>query len=595
MTPDIKFPDIISKIGNMEGGCYWMEYNGGMSQSTRNWFDLRKVYHLDLSDIDNVTNHDEASALVRDVMNMGGGNKLRLKFWFTNVTLDGNVVNGLTFKSIILKNGVESGTPAGYNTAFLPPGGNGGTGGGYHHCTEALVKQYGVKLCLMTEYQYSVTYGSSCIPGVTPADRVQLWVFAPYASSTTPGTVKSWVQVTNDVKLNANVKYELDSPSNLYYPDITPNSPATSVAGIGYAFLYGSMTDMKNAWELDSDDFYKIGEKDNIPQEDDPSEPGGGDGSYDDTSDPVDFPGLPTGGALSSGAIKAFLVSSGSMTQIFTKLWNTGIFDIETWQKLMETPLDSLIQLECLPFIPSYGENAAIKLGNFDTEVNAPVITSQYKTIDCGSIKVQKYWGSALDYSCTNTEIYLPFIGIKRLLPDDVIDTTIHVKYNIDILTGDLTAQIKCGQSVLYKFTGNCKATVPVSARVSEALENLIKGATTMAMGVAAGGTAGLAATAISTAVNVAMSKTRVDRSGDISGSISLLDDFVPYMIIHRPQQSLAADFKNQKGYPSNISAVLNTLSGYTEVEYIHLTGIDGATDTELNEIETLLKKGVIL
>ena len=73
------------------------------------------------------------------------------------------------------------------------------------------------------------------------------------------------------------------------------------------------------------------------------------------------------------------------------------------------------------------------------------------------------------------------------------------------------------------------------------------------------------------------------------------MDDFVPYLIIHRPIQSLAKTYAQNKGYTSNISATLSSLTGYTEVEYIHLTGINGATDSELNEIERLLKDGVII
>lgn len=337
---------------------------------------------------------------------------------------------------------------------------------------------------------------------------------------------------------------------------------------------------------------YRIGGP-NPPQDDDPSEPGGGDGDYDPTSDPIDFPGLPTGGALSSGAIKAFLVNEVTMSAVFNKLWNTSIFDISNWQKLLEAPLDSLIELECIPVTPTLGSNANIKFGNFDTEVAAPVITNQYLTIDCGSIQVKRFWGSALDYEpYTKVEIFLPFIGIKGLHTDDVMNSTVHVKYNIDILTGTLTAQIKCGPSVLYKYEGNCKATVPVTSRVMDALRTFLMGNAAIAL---ASTPAGVATATITAAVNVAMSKTHVTRSGDISGATGLLDDFVPYIIIHRPVQSLPQGFKSQKGYPSNISGLLSSLSGYTEVEYIHLTGISGATDTELAEIEELLKSGVII
>lgn len=353
---------------------------------------------------------------------------------------------------------------------------------------------------------------------------------------------------------------------------------------------------------------YQIKEP-NPPQEQDPSGPGGGDGDYtnptgpgsseyDPSSDAIDFPTLPSGGALSTGAIKGFLVGSATIYSMFADLWNASLFDINTFQKLLTEPLDAIISLHCLPLVPSVGNTENIKLGNynFNGAISAPVISNQYITIDCGELDLTRFWGSALDYApYTKVDIFLPFIGIKTLNADDTIGFKLSVKYNIDVLSGDLTACIKCGLSVLYKFQGNCKATIPISAKVNEALANLVKGAGSIAMGAAAGGMAGAGAAALSAAINTSLSKISVARSGDLSGGVGLLDEFTPYVIIHRPIQSLASNFNNYKGYPTNITAQLGSVNGYTEVEYVHLTGINGATDTELNEIENLLKNGVLI
>ena len=61
-----------------------------------------------------------------------------------------------------------------------------------------------------------------------------------------------------------------------------------------------------------------------------------------------------------------------------------------------------------------------------------------------------------------------------------------------------------------------------------------------------------------------------------------------------RPNQSLAEDYASERGYPSNITATLGDLKGFTAVESCHV-GISGATDEELAEIESFLKSGVIL
>lgn len=334
---------------------------------------------------------------------------------------------------------------------------------------------------------------------------------------------------------------------------------------------------------------------------DDPSGPGGGEGNYDDTSDPIDFPDLPTGGALESGAVVAHRVSKQTLEAIMSKLWDNSIFNISgAWQKSIQDPMDAIVSLHALPFSPTVDGPTNIWIGNFDTELTSPEVTSQYVTIDCGTLNISEYWGSALDYSpYTRAEIYLPFCGVKDVSIEDIMRSTLHVKYNIDVLTGDCIAFIKCGQSVLYHFEGNCKMQIPLTSKTTDAITNagLGIGAIVSAGGaVATGGSSLLVAGAtISAATTVAGSKVRTGRGGDLSGGIGLLDDFVPYVILHRPVQSLAKDYNKFKGYPSNITASLGSLTGYTEVEHVHIRNIPNATSAEMEEIKNLLKTGVLL
>lgn len=343
-----------------------------------------------------------------------------------------------------------------------------------------------------------------------------------------------------------------------------------------------------------------IGETD-YPGETDPSQPGGGDGNYDDRSDPIDFPNMPVGGALACGAIHAFNVNTTHIQTIFQKLWSTSIFDMSMWQKLVSSPLDCIVSLHCLPCQPTQGSDAHIWFGNFDTNVTAKLVSSQYLIVDCGSITLNKFFGTAMDFSpYTRVSIYLPFSGIHDLATEDVQGSTIHIKYYVDVLTGDCNIQVKCGQSVLYKFTGNCKMGIPVTSRDDNALGNTIKGTLGMIGGAILGGAIGsapgaIAGATLSAAASVAMHKETVSRSGEITSNVGLMDDFRPYLIIHRPQQSLARDYNKFKGYPSNLTLTLSSCNGYTEIEHIHLTGITGATDTELNMIESQLKEGVII
>lgn len=339
---------------------------------------------------------------------------------------------------------------------------------------------------------------------------------------------------------------------------------------------------------------------------DDPSGPGGGGGNYDPSSDPIDFPTLPTGGPIECGAVHAHRVSVQTLEAIMSKLWDNSIFNIlNTWQKAIENPMDAIVSLHCLPVSPEVAADPSnLFIGNFDTGLSGiPKVTSNYVAVDCGTLNIMEFWGSALDYSpYTKFEIFLPFIGVRQLAIEDVMASSIHVKYHIDVLTGDCIAFVKCGPSVLYHFNGNMRMTVPLTSISANYLSNTVAATAKMAGGLAAGaaigGPGGAMATgalALSSANSIASSKVNTSRQGNLGGGISLMDDFRPYVIIHRPYQSLAQGYNTFKGYPSNITSTLSSLVGYTEVEHVHLTGIAGATDTELEEIENLLKKGVII
>lgn len=329
---------------------------------------------------------------------------------------------------------------------------------------------------------------------------------------------------------------------------------------------------------------------------DDTSTTGGGHGSYDNTSDPIDFPGLPTNGALTSGAIRAHRVSEQTLLSIMTDLWDTSLFDLSTWQKAITDPMNAIVSLHALPFSPDVAvDTENIFIGNMDMHVTAPKVTSQYKEISFTAVNVDEYWGSAMDFSpYVKVELFLPFIKIVSLAPEDVIGNTIEVKYHIDVLTGDCIAFIKCGSSVLYRFNGNCKMQIPLTVQSNSAAADIHQRTPELVGKVATGGVMGAVDASITAASSVAASKISTQRSGDISGSISLMDDFVPYLIIHRPKQSLAKDYNKFKGYPSNITRQLSTLKGYTEVEHVNLS-VPGATDAELDEIKNLLQSGVII
>lgn len=589
----MNYPDIVSDFAGFGGGIEWL-----VPLDNSHEIRIGSVKDLDISGVNPTANHDAASAKTYDLFDLSDKVSVQADFWYNNSDPDyPDMLEGAFY----IKNKVNNQRKNTYQS--YPTGSayskkgiinldfNAYAGAGkFCYARKNIIDTYKIRIVLVTEYYDNL---------LNPNGFGIVALFPSY-NTQYPASLQSWAHVNTGFMGGANgLMFDYNNPdaSDIFYP----------FRGNGYAVLWISDIDHFNNFVKGYDPDYDVNnnitignyEEDPI-QEIDPSTPGGGGGSYNPGSDPIDFPELPTGGALASGACKAYLMEPANIKTIFNKLWSTNVFDLDTFQKIVENPIDAIISLHALPVTPLTSASNAVYIGNFDTETNGLSIGSQYLTIDCGSLKIPEFWGSALDYSpYTKVELYLPFIGIQKLNVDDIINKTTHIKYNVDVLTGDCIANVKCGNSTLYKYHGNMKMEIPATASSNNAmlkgLQSTLSMAGTAIAGAAVGGGAGaLVGAGLSAASNVTGSKTTVSRSGNISGSTSLLDDFTPFFIVHRPIQSLAKDYNKEKGYTSNISAILSSLSGYTEVEYIHLDNIS-ATDAELNEIERLLKGGVII
>ena len=112
--------------------------------------------------------------------------------------------------------------------------------------------------------------------------------------------------------------------------------------------------------------------------------------------------------------------------------------------------------------------------------------------------------------------------------------------------------------------------------------------------GAVAGAVAGAISQAPSIASNVMSAKPDIRSGGAIGSSAGILSVQRPYLIIERPKQSVPAFQNHFTGYPSNITAKVSDLTGYTEFETINLDGLF-LTDSEKKELEDILKGGVYL
>lgn len=248
----------------------------------------------------------------------------------------------------------------------------------------------------------------------------------------------------------------------------------------------------------------------------------------------------------------------------------------------------------------------------------------QYDVYEMGNFDVPEYFGNFLDYQ-SEYKICLPYSGTYELSPSDVVGNHCVLKCAVDYMTGNLTYALFVDDgntnSVRYTFTGNSTvAQLPLTS-VDEGAKSMrmvqvgAQAAMTMA-GSTAGDMASFTAAlsenpptpaqtmqgAVSDASNIKSSlMSSLNNAGSFCGfkgssfgSYGSHMPQVPYLIITRPKMSLPENFGSIYGWSSNLGGKIGSFTGMSVVKEVHLDNIS-ALSTEIDEIEAILKTGVIL
>lgn len=364
------------------------------------------------------------------------------------------------------------------------------------------------------------------------------------------------------------------------------------------AYLLNGMDNIgSSAQTLDTDNPYGEGGSATV---------GGGDGKYGDidATDGTAVPDLPALSAVDTGFISLYNPTTANLKALYQFLWS-NLFDLNTFKKLFADPMDCLISLGITPCVPASSGATNIMFGNVDSGVNATELSTQFAQVDCGSVDIDKYIGSFLDYSpFVKIQLFLPYIGFVHLGTDDIMGGSINVTYNCDCLSGECIAFVShSSRGVLYSYHGNCRAELPITGanyaaslkNYYEQLSGIIPATINGASGGPMGAIAGFAGSALSAAESVMLNnKPDFQRSGSCAGSAGMIGVQTPFVVIERPRFSVPDKIQKYAGQTSNITMYLGDCSGYTAVDFVHLDGLNATAD-EITEIEDLLYKGVIL
>lgn len=341
------------------------------------------------------------------------------------------------------------------------------------------------------------------------------------------------------------------------------------------------------------------------------------------TEDENDFVNMGGGGFFN-----VYYTSSSEVKLLLKKVFtNASIQDVV--QKIFGGDATSMIaSLHRVPFIPAHASSyEPMKIGCYDCSenetINETTITPQggypvmnrLTKLDFGTIHISPKFKDQRDFSpVTRCEIYLPFSGIHQIDIDDIMDADVQLIAEVDVVTGAGVYHIKVKRdsmiAELYSFNFSCKIDYPISSNQTN-----LAGAMTSLSGGIAGAMGGIAAAAMASTGAGAMlavgggamasasgaamgtlnaAKNQYARSGNIGDASGWCCVLQPYLIINTPGFGDSTYFNEIAGTPSNTDVTLSNVKGFTVVRDIHLNFIDSATQSEKDEIEKLLKEGVV-
>lgn len=355
---------------------------------------------------------------------------------------------------------------------------------------------------------------------------------------------------------------------------------------------------------------------------------GGNIGTFDDSSDTIGLPPMPSIGVSSVGFVNVYDISTGGLASFGMDLFPDLNFspignlpapaDVTDALVNMATVLttfgnqipnmidmyinksliDYIIDCHIIPVSPSVGGSENIKVGFKTFNQVANRVSSDYIDFDCGSLNIGEYYANFADYEpYTRCKLFLPFVGFVDLKPEFWQSGTISVKYRFNVVDGSFTAFVlssssksKLSNTVIAQYGGNCCVHIPITgANYSNLVSGVVGGAA--AIMAAQPGTGGSAA--LDAAVNLANTKANVQQSNGYNATTSFLGVRKPYLMIERTVSNMSSAYPDEIGIPCNINLDFSNLSGLVKSQDVILDGITGATDAELKEIARLLAGGI--
>lgn len=209
---------------------------------------------------------------------------------------------------------------------------------------------------------------------------------------------------------------------------------------------------------------------------------------------------------------------------------------------------DYVLELNRLFITVDDVEASTIKLGQYDTDISANLIKTDMLEINLGSVTIPEKYGNANDYTNTEIEIFLPFLGFETLEPENIINQEITLIYKVNIINGDTSILIYNSNETLIKEF-DCSIGYEIPYYIAKSVTDSI--------------------------------------TGKLKPTNKHLLGFTPY-ILHRTFEPINSVYKKEFGVKQ-----FNNISGFHKFTDINLNQ-SGLLKNEYDEIIDLLNEGVI-
>ncbi len=255
------------------------------------------------------------------------------------------------------------------------------------------------------------------------------------------------------------------------------------------------------------------------------------------------------------GLITVYRVTTDELRDISKKRWQkwdvSGPTVGETTNPYIDTA-QYVVHLLKLYIDVATDTKEKLYFGPYDMGMECDVVSTDIVKLDLGTVTINGVYGNAIDYENSEIQAYLPFIGFVSLSPDDFMDKTVSLHYQINVINGDALAVFTCDGNVVQSLSCNVSFEVPYQLTGSELISKGIQPNTNY-----------------------------------------LLDQ--PAFIYVKTHKSVNPT-TDLPYHDTKFYSKFGDLTGYTEAKEVDFTVLsDHITKTEIDEIITLLENGVFL